>query len=144
MAPSTAPNILGVEICAIDRVPYQVDAKQIALPGSEGLFVVMPGYAPLVAALDVGIIRVQTEEGERQTFAIAGGVVRVLENQVLVLARTAEMNADIDRDRAEASKKRAEERMQAEDRNALDMARAQASLGRALARLQAVAQHQHQ
>ena len=142
MASPTAANTLALEVSAIDRLPYKMDATQVALPGVEGLFVVLPGHAALVSTLEIGVIRVQTAQGEHRSFAIAGGVVRVLENQVLVLARTAEMADHINRDRAEASKKRAEERKKAEP-HTVDAARAEASLRRSLARLQALVQ-QHQ
>ena len=141
LASQTTSKVVGLEVSAIDRLPYKMDATQVALPGVEGLFVVLPGHAPLVSTLEIGVIRVQTAQGENRSFAIAGGVVRVLENQVLVLARTAEMDAQIDRDRAEASKKRAEERMKADERHKFDAARVEASLRRALARLQALSQH---
>jgi F-type H+-transporting ATPase subunit epsilon len=135
MAPPTASNTLSLEVCAIDRLPYRLDAKEVALPGGEGLFVVLPGHAPLVSELEIGVIRVLTVQDERKSFAIAGGVVRVLDNQVLVLSRTAEMDANINRDRAESSKKRAEERLKLQ-RDSINVARAEASLRRALIRLQ--------
>lgn len=126
---------LALEICAIDRVPYRREAEAISLPGEYGLFMVLPGHAPLVATLEVGVLTARTGNEERR-FSINGGVARVFENHVLVLTRTAEADADIDRDRAEASRKRAEERLRSQ-REKIDVARAEAALRRALARLRA-------
>jgi F-type H+-transporting ATPase subunit epsilon len=138
MAEPTAQKLLALEVSAIDRLPYKLEAKEVALPGVNGLFVVLPGHAPLVSELEIGVVRVKTAQDEQRSFAIAGGVVRVLNNQVLVLTRTAESDVHIDRERAEAAKKRAEDRLKESKPSTVDVVRATAALHRALARLQAL------
>lgn len=135
MAESTQRAPLSLEICAIDRAPYRAETAEIALPGEDGLFVVLPGHAPLVAILGVGVLKTRNGAEER-CFAINSGIVRVLDNQVLVLTRTAEAGDGIDRERAEAAKKRAEDRLSSQ-RDKIDVARAEASLRRAMVRLMA-------
>ncbi len=135
MAETKQSAPLALEICAIDRAPYRVEAAEISLPGEQGLFSVLPGHAALVATLGVGVVKARAGAEER-IFVINGGIARVLENQVLVLTRTAESAEDIDRDRAEAAKKRADGRLNSQ-RDKVDVARAEAALRRAMARLAA-------
>lgn len=127
---------LTVEICAIDRASYRLEAVEVLLPGEMGLFAVLPGHAPLVATLDIGTVRVRLSSGETKLYAINGGLVRVFQDEVLVLSRTAEAPHDIDVERAQASRERAEKRL-AESHGSLDILRAHAALRRATARLQA-------
>lgn len=126
---------LALEICAMDRAPYRAETSEITLPGEQGAFTVLPGHAPLIATLDMGVLKANVSGADR-LFSINGGIVRVLENQVLVLTRTAESADDIDRERADAAKKRAEGRLQGQ-RDKINVARAEASLRRAMIRLKA-------
>jgi len=106
------------------------------LPGEFGLFAVLPGHAPLVATLDIGTVRVRLLTGETHLYAINGGLVRVFGDEVLVLSRTAEAPHDIDVERAQASRVRAEGYL-AGPLERIDTVRAHAALRRAMARLQA-------
>ncbi len=119
----------------MDRAPYRVETGEITLPGEQGEFMVLPGHAPLIATLDLGVVKAKVS-GADHLFSINGGIVRVLENEVLVLTRTAESADDIDRERAEAAKKRAEGRLQG-PRDKINVARAEAALRRAVTRLKA-------
>ncbi len=128
-----APMVL--EICAMDRAPYRAETSEITLPGEQGEFMVLPGHAPLIATLLLGVLKVKVNGADR-LFSINGGIVRVLDNQVLVLTRTAESADDIDRERADAAKKRAEDRLQGPHEK-INVARAEAALRRAMIRLKA-------
>ena len=104
------PTKLTLEIVTPDRalVTAQVDVLQ--LPGSEGYFGVLPGHTPLLATLKVGEMWYRIGQ-EKYHLAVAFGFVDVRPDRVTVLAQVAERAEDIDVARAEAAKRRAEERV---------------------------------
>ncbi|QJD78687.1 ATP synthase F1 subunit epsilon [Spirosoma rhododendri] len=76
---------MTLDIITPDRKVFSGEATSITFPGSEGQFQVLNDHAPLVSTLDRGPIVVQSASGQ-QTFNVDGGVVEVLQNNVLVLA----------------------------------------------------------
>ena len=76
---------MTVDIITPDRKVFSGEATAVTFPGSEGQFQVLNNHAPLVSTLDRGPIIVETSSGQ-QTFTVDGGVVEVLQNNVLVLA----------------------------------------------------------
>ncbi len=105
------PTKLTLEIVTPDRalVPEQVD--EVELPGSEGYFGVLPGHTPLLATLQVGELWYRVGQ-EKHYLSIAFGFAEVLPERVTVLAQIAERAQDIDIERAERAKQRAEELLQ--------------------------------
>lgn len=103
---------LNVEIVSPDRRVFKGDALGVRAPGVEGSFEVLVNHAPMVAAFGVGSIRVTTADNQHIYYATSGGFLEVLENDVTVLAETAEPASDIDVERAQASEQRALERLQ--------------------------------
>jgi F-type H+-transporting ATPase subunit epsilon len=69
---------------------------------------ILPNHSPLLTKLEYGIIRVR-QDGEEMIFTVAGGIVEVQPDQVTVLADAAERLEEIDEQRAEAAKSRAQE-----------------------------------
>jgi F-type H+-transporting ATPase subunit epsilon len=128
------PAKLTLEIVTPDRLIVREQVDEVQVPGSEGYFGVLPGHTPLLAMLKVGELWYRIGQ-ERHHAAIAGGFVEVLPEQVTVLAQVAERAQDIDVARAEASKKRAEERL-ARPQADFDFERARIALMKALIRLQ--------
>ncbi len=96
------------EIVSQDRIVYQGDADMILLPGAAGEMGILPNHSPVLSTLQFGTIRVRTK-GEEQYFTVAGGVVEVQPDQVTVLADAAENVEEIDVQRAEEARRRAEE-----------------------------------
>jgi F-type H+-transporting ATPase subunit epsilon len=129
-------NTIALEVCAIDRAPVKMAAVEVEVPGVNGPFTVLPGHAALLSLLEAGVLTVKTSEGVLHTFALGSGFARVMDNHVLILAQTAEIDSEIDIERARAAKERAEERLRR--KVDIDEARAQAALHRALVRLQAI------
>jgi F-type H+-transporting ATPase subunit epsilon len=125
---------LQLEICALDRAPFRTEAALVSVPGSCGLFTVLPGHAPLMSTLEIGVLKAVYANGEQHLYAISGGVVRVLNDQVLILTETAESETDIDLARAEEARERAEQRLRLDGMNE---ARAEIALKRAIARIRA-------
>ncbi len=100
------------EIVSQDRIVYQGDPDMVVLPGAAGEMGILPNHAPILSVLQFGIIRVKTK-GEEQYFTVSGGVVEVQPDQVTILADSAENVAEIDIQRAEQARKRAEESLKA-------------------------------
>lgn len=108
--------------------------SEVTLPGAKGYLGVLPGHAPLMTELGIGEL---TFQGAPQgvPLAIVRGFAEVLPDRVTVLAETAELAAEIDLERAEAAKARAEQRLRAGDPN-IDWDRVSVALQRALIRIQ--------
>jgi F-type H+-transporting ATPase subunit epsilon len=130
------PTRLLLEIVTPDRSLVREDVDEVELPGSEGYFGVLPGHTPLLSMLKVGELWYRVG-GERRYLAVAGGFVEVLPDRVTVLADIGERAEDIDLARAEAAKRRAEERL-AKPID-IDIERARVALLKALIRLQVAA-----
>jgi F-type H+-transporting ATPase subunit epsilon len=125
---------LTLEIATPERLLVTEDVDEVVLPSADGSLGVLPGHAPLLAKLDIGEVsfRIGTE---RKYFALSSGFAEVLRDAVEILAETCEPAEDIDADRAERSKERAEARLKAAE-DETDFARASGALRRALTRIQ--------
>ena len=128
------PTKLLLEIVTPDRSLVREEVDELQLPGSEGYFGVLPGHAPLLATLKIGELWYRIGQ-DKYFLAIAGGFVEVLPDHVTVLAQIAERAEDIDVARAEAAKKRAEERL-AQPAPDIDFERARIAMMKSLVRLQ--------
>ena len=128
------PTSLQLNVVTPDRLLVDEKVDEVIVPGSEGYFGVLPGHTPLLAAMQVGQLTYRQGRDE-YVLMIAFGFVEVLPDRVTVLARIAEKPEDIDVSRAEAAKKRAEERL-ARPEIDMDAERARISLMKALIRLQ--------
>jgi F-type H+-transporting ATPase subunit epsilon len=128
------PTKLTLEIVTPDRALVNEQVDEVQLPGSEGYFGVLPGHTPLLASLQVGELWYRVGQ-EKHYLAIAFGFVEVLPDRVTVLAQIAEKAQDINVARAEAAKKRAEERV-AKPQSDIDFERARVALMKSLIRLQ--------
>ena len=128
------PTKLLLEIVTPDRSLVREEVDEVQVPGSEGYLGILPGHTPLLASLKVGEIWFRIGQ-EKHYLAIAGGFVEVLPDCVTVLAQIAERARDIDVPRAEAARKRAEERL-ARPPVDVDIERARVALLKSLVRVQ--------
>ena len=127
------PTHLRLEFVTPERAIAHEDVDEVQLPGEEGFFGVLPGHAPMLAALKTG--EMWYRQGSEKTYAfIAGGFAEVVGDRVSILAPVAERAEDIDLARAEAAKRRAEERL-ARPMADVDFERARIALLRAISRL---------
>ncbi len=101
------PEKLTLEIVTPERLALSEGVLEVVLPSIEGYMGVRPGHAPLLARLDVGEISYRTDAGEKH-LAVSGGFAEVLEGGVSILAETAELAEEIDVERAQRSRERAE------------------------------------
>src|SRR5262245_51972764 len=127
------PKHLRLEFVTPERAIAHEDVDEVVLPGEEGFFGVLPGHAPLLAALSTGEMSYR-KGGETAHAFIAGGFAEVTPDRVSILAPVAERAEDIDLARAEAAKRRAEERL-TKPTSDVDFERARIALLRAISRL---------
>jgi len=128
------PTSIELQIVTPDRLILREQVDEVEIPGSEGYFGVLPGHTPLLAALAVG--ELWYRKGQEKTYlAIAFGFAEVLPDRVTILARLAERADEIDAERAEAARLRAEERL-AQQQSEVDYERARTALLKSLARLE--------
>ena len=129
------PKHVRLEFVTPERAIVHDDVDEVELPGIDGFFGVLPGHAPLLAALQTG--EMWYRKGAEKKFAfIAGGFAEVVPDRVSILAQVAERAEDIDLARAEAAKRRAEERLARPSVVDMDAERARIALLRAITRLQ--------
>jgi F-type H+-transporting ATPase subunit epsilon len=129
------PTSLTLEIVTPERALVSERVDEVQLPGAEGYFGVLPGHTPMLASLQVGELWYRIG-AETFYLAIAFGFVEVLPDRVTVLAQIAERPQDIDVARAEAAKKRAEDRVARGPHADMDFERARVALMKSLVRLQ--------
>jgi len=96
------------EIVSQDRTVFEGDVDIVVLPGAAGEMGILPKHAPVLTTLKYGIIKVR-KSGKEELFTVAGGVAEVQPDIVTILADAAENVAEIDIERAEAARVRAEE-----------------------------------
>ena len=131
------PTAITLEIVTPERSIASEQVDEVQLPGSEGYFGVLPGHAPLLATLQVGELWYRVGQ-DKHYLAVAFGFAEVLPDRVTVLAQIAERPEDIDVPRAEAAKRRAEERV-ARPQVEIDFERARIAMMKSLIRLQVAA-----
>jgi F-type H+-transporting ATPase subunit epsilon len=128
------PTKLQLQIVSADRSLVNESVDEVVIPGFDGYFGVLPGHTPLLAVLQVGELWYRQGQ-EKHYLSIAFGFAEVLPDRVTILAQIAEKAEEIDQARAEAAKKRAEERLLRPQVD-LDAERARISLLKSLIRLQ--------
>jgi len=130
-----AQKVLTLEVVTPERHVVSTEAESIIVPAAEGYLGVLPGHAPLITGLRVGVVRFKVG-GQEKRMAISGGFMEVVNNRVIILADTAELAEEIDIDRAIAARERAEQRLR-QKAEEIDYVRARMALQRAVARLKA-------
>ena len=128
---------LTLEIITPEKPIFRDQIEAVTIPGTKGSFQILKNHAPIISSFEIGIIKVRKSDLETY-YTTSGGTVEVSKNNVLVLADSIEKVSDIDQDRAEQAKQRAEERLRKKHEADIDEARAKAALNRALNRLSAV------
>src|SRR5512135_882333 len=99
---------IRVEIVSQDRMVYSGDADMVLIPGAEGVMGILPHHTPVLTVIQYGIITVK-EKGQEKHFTVAGGIAEVQPDQITILADAAENVAEIDIQRAQEARQRAEE-----------------------------------
>jgi F-type H+-transporting ATPase subunit epsilon len=128
------PAHIDLQIVTPDRPIVQEQVDEVEIPGAEGYFGVLPGHTPLLASLAVGELWYRKGQ-EKFYLSLAFGFAEVLPDRVTILARLAERAEDIDVERAEQARRRAEERL-SQATSDFDYERARIALTKSLMRLQ--------
>jgi F-type H+-transporting ATPase subunit epsilon len=127
---------MHVELVSPEQVLYEGEAKMVVvrtLGGGDIAF--EANHAPFLGALDIWPARVKFEDGSQRSFAVHGGFVEVSHNHVILLSDVAELHHEIDVERAQEAKTRAEEALRADPEDTV----CQAALQRAEVRLEVAA-----
>ena len=124
---------IKLDIVTPEKVAYSDDVSMVIARTTAGDIGILPGHAPLIAALITWPLRIVTDDGEKQ-IALCGGFIEVQPEKITILANCAELPEEIHVTRAETAKARAESRLQGSKED-IDVARAEAALKRAMIRL---------
>ena len=127
------PDTLQLEIVTPEKMVVNEAAEEAQIPGLNGYLGILPGHAPLISELGVGVITYRAG-GATKTLSVAWGFAEVLQDKVTILAETAERPEEIDVARAQQAKERAEQLLKSNDPE-LNYDRAQDDLKRAETRL---------
>jgi F-type H+-transporting ATPase subunit epsilon len=127
------PETFQLEIVTPVRLLVNDTAEEAQIPGLSGYLGILPGHAPLLTELAVGVITYKSN-GTTHALSVAWGFAEVLPDKVTILAETAERPQEIDVERAEKAKGRAEERLKSSDPD-VDYTRAEDARQRAETRL---------
>jgi F-type H+-transporting ATPase subunit epsilon len=130
---------ISLEIVTPEKKIYSADVYYLHAPASAGGIGIYPHHTPIVTALNAGELSVDDGEGHKEDFFISRGFLDVCDDKAVVLASSAERSEDIDLQRAERAKTRAEERL-AHPTPDLDSLRAELALKRAIQRIK-IAKH---
>ncbi|MHB0885856.1 MAG: F0F1 ATP synthase subunit epsilon [Bacillota bacterium] len=135
MTPAGSENI-RLEVITPERVVLGENTESIVVPGARGYLGILPGHAPMVVSLKIGLVKYK-QGGTYRRLAVSGGFFEVAGDKAVILAETAERGEEVDVGRARAALERARKRMTTRRDGNVDLARAETSLQRALTRLRA-------
>ncbi len=122
-----------LQIVTPDRMFYEDEVESVVVTTTHGQMGVLARHIPIVTPLDVGKIRIK-KGGQFKEAATSGGFIQVEHEYTRIITDSAEWPEEIDVERAEAAKKRAEERIKS-GKSHIDIIRAEAALQRAIVRL---------
>jgi F-type H+-transporting ATPase subunit epsilon len=128
------PTNIQLHIASADRSLVNEVVDEVEIPGSAGYLGVLPGHTPLLTTLTAGELWYR-QGSEKHYMSVAFGFAEVQPDRVTILAEIAEHAHEIDVARAEAAKRRAEERLGRPDAE-MNFERARVALLKSLIRLQ--------
>lgn len=128
-----------IEIIASDRLFYKGECEMLVFPGIDGEHGILANHQPMVTCLSAGELRFQVN-GEWIYAAVSNGFVEITPTFVVLLADTVERPEDIDVNRANEAKMRAEEKLR-QKQSIMEYYHTQAALNRAMNRLKVTNRH---
>jgi len=131
---------IQLEIVTPEGVAIREEVDEVEAPGILGYFGVLPGHTPFMSQLKIGNLRYRMGN-QNHYVAVTWGFAEVLPHKVTILVQTAERAEDIDLERAETARQRAEQRLK-EFGVAYDLEQARESFERAQARIEAAKRQQ--
>lgn len=106
---------MTVEVVSAEKRLLSAEATEVYARTLEGEIGILPDHQPALLALDIGIVRVRTTDGEVEQVAVHHGFLYFRANHLVILADIAEVASQIDERRAEARLREMEQRLGAED-----------------------------
>jgi F-type H+-transporting ATPase subunit epsilon len=128
---------INVSVVTPDGPVYESDVEMVSTKALSGELGILPGHIPMVAPLQVGVVRLKNGS-QQDLVAVSGGFLEVRPDKVSILAQSAEKSSDIDPERALRAKERAEQRLREAQAANVDFKRAELALQRAINRLSIV------
>ncbi|MBQ8597937.1 MAG: ATP synthase F1 subunit epsilon [Lachnospiraceae bacterium] len=129
-------NLFTLRIITPDRTFYEGEVSMVEFNTTEGEIGVLKGHIPMTVIISPGILTIKEAEGEREA-ALHAGFAEILQDKVVIMAEIVEWPEEIDLERAEDAKERAEERLRSKTPET-DILRAETALQRALARIHVI------
>ena len=126
----------ALKIITPNRTFFEGEVQMVEFNTTEGEIGIYKGHIPMTVILSPGILTITQEDGIKEA-ALHAGFAEITQEKVTILAEIVEWPDDIDADRAEAAKERAEERLQSKTPET-DIARAETALHRAIARIEVI------
>ncbi|MCC5626270.1 ATP synthase F1 subunit epsilon [Nostoc sp. CHAB 5715] len=103
---------LTVRVISPDKTVWDAPAEEVVLPSTTGQLGILTGHAPLLTALDTGVMRVRAAKNQNwEAIALLGGFAEVEENEVTILVNGAERGDKINLEEARAAYNQAEARL---------------------------------
>ncbi len=125
---------IHLDIVTLERIVISEDVDYVSAPAIDGVVGILPRHEPLLTALGIGELRYK--KGDIETaFAVGGGFMEVRPDRVTVLADTAEQAQEIDEQRAEEARRRAQELLAQKPENEAQAALLEQTLRRAEVRI---------
>ena len=128
-----AEKAFNLDIVTPTNNVFSGEVESLVASGAEGYFQILPGHTPFLSILQIGEMRIKIA-GKNDYYATTGGFAEVHADKVTILAETAEHAHEIDIERANASKARAE-KILVDRSDTIDPERARLSLYRAINRI---------
>ena len=128
-------NTLNVSIVTPNGEAYRAEeASMVVLGTTSGQVGIMANHVPMVASLKIGPLKVVFPDGKEEILAVSEGFVETHKDKITVIVQTAELDKDIDVERAKRAKWRADKRI-TENQEGLGVRRSQLALAKALTRI---------
>jgi len=105
---------IELEIVTPEQLLFSGEVEEVVVPGSEGYLGILPGHAPLLSELQIGVISYRQDSQETKVFC-SRGFVEVLPDRVSILAEAAELPDQIDVEQARAHQVQAEQLLRSDD-----------------------------
>lgn len=128
-----ADNKFALKVMCPDRTFFEGEADMVEMNTTEGYIGVYPGHIPIATVLAPGILVIHNN-GELKRAALHSGFARISPDDIMILAEVAEWPDEIDLNRAEEARVRAERRLSGAE-SGIDIKRAEAALKRSLTRI---------
>lgn len=132
------PETIELQVVTPERHVLQESVHALEVPGKEGYLGILPGHAPLITELGIGVLTYR-KDSETRYLTVIHGYAEVLPDRVIVLAELSERAEEIDVERTRAARERAQAELARAVSGDADWQRASFALSRAMVRLQAAA-----